>query len=428
MKVIVIDDQPPEVQAMLAALYSRDPRSVEVHLEQVRKRGPEGFMAQYYVGYGHKSIGDCGSTTGYIENVSMLAAKAIQDTPLYNGQEASTRYLDMAKQEVLNPLGSEKGAQIQATWMHHYTQALVDLRPILEERFPCAPDEDHKVWQKAIKAKAFDIARCLLPAGCTTYVAWHFNLRQGHDHLLELEAHPLAEVRAVGVTLRDACRLKYASSFSHKVNLEQAAYIKASMNRFAYWFDYIPETFSWDASCFDDLQMSEAEQKLLESRPPRTELHQRFRQYGNINFKFRLDFASFRDLQRQRSCVQEMPLLTTRLGFHPWYLENLPPEYAQRIDTAKFLMNQLLADVDPTILQYYVPMGFMVPVKLSCPLPSAVYVAELRSGQTVHPTLRPEAQKMGSVLKEIIPEMALHVDFSGDVWSTKRGKQDIVKL
>src|SRR4051812_34761640 len=104
--VIIVDGLAPEAAAMVLALYSRDPRSVRIHLDQVERLGSEKFMSQYYVGYGHKSIGDCGSTTICGEFISMLAAKAVQDNPLYNGQEASTRYLDMANQPVLNPLGS----------------------------------------------------------------------------------------------------------------------------------------------------------------------------------------------------------------------------------------------------------------------------------------------------------------------------------
>lgn len=90
-RVIVLDDVPPESNAMLQALYSRSPESVVEHLKRVNSVGPEKFMKSYYVGYGHKSIGDCGTTTIFIENVSMLAAKAIQDTPLYNGQEGDSR-------------------------------------------------------------------------------------------------------------------------------------------------------------------------------------------------------------------------------------------------------------------------------------------------------------------------------------------------
>ena len=43
----------------------------------------------------------------------MLAAKAIQDWPLYSGQEASTRYMDFSNATFANPLNNEAGEQIQ---------------------------------------------------------------------------------------------------------------------------------------------------------------------------------------------------------------------------------------------------------------------------------------------------------------------------
>jgi hypothetical protein len=78
-QLFIIDDQNPEDIAMMQALYSRSSASVQHHLEKVKKTGSGKFMESYYVGYGHESIGDCGSTTIFIENVSILAAKAIQD-------------------------------------------------------------------------------------------------------------------------------------------------------------------------------------------------------------------------------------------------------------------------------------------------------------------------------------------------------------
>ena len=80
-----------EAEAMLQALHSRSTGGLRHHLEVLAKKGADNFMNKFYVGYGDKSIGDCGTTTIFIEGVSMLAAKAIQDNPLYSGQETSTR-------------------------------------------------------------------------------------------------------------------------------------------------------------------------------------------------------------------------------------------------------------------------------------------------------------------------------------------------
>ncbi len=104
MRIFIRDDLPPESEAMVQALYSRSPASVVEHLRKVEEVGADQFMGTYYVGYGHRSIGDCGTTTLFIEEVTMLDAKAIQDWPLYRGQEASTRYMDFSKAVIHDPL------------------------------------------------------------------------------------------------------------------------------------------------------------------------------------------------------------------------------------------------------------------------------------------------------------------------------------
>lgn len=423
----VIDDLPPEAVAMLQALYSRDPRSVTEHLQQVAKVGADKFMSTFYVGYGHKSIGDCGSTSIFIENVSMLAAKAIQDWPLYSGQEASTRYLDMSKQPFLNPLGTAAGEAIQEEWRRFYAWTLVSLIPALQERFPQQDGQDGKVWAKAIKARAFDIARGFLPAGAATLVSWHTNLRQAADHLKGMRKHPLPEVRMLSDHVLETLRAKYAASFLHKQYDAEEAYVAKSESKFA----YTDAAFSSEFRCRSYLHLELAEHAhLLADRPPKAELHHRFRKYGTIEFYFPLDFGSYRDLQRQRSCVQDMPLLTTRYGFHPWYLEQLPA--ALRDGAQEFLRTQehriAALECESVLAQYYIGMGYQIPASLSCSLPSAVYIAELRSTDAVHPTLRVQAQRMGDAIQEAVPGIAMHHDRSPGTWNIKRGAHDIVRI
>src|ERR1700679_386043 len=142
-KLLLIDDVSPENMTMIQALYARssvsaEDRVKEIHdaerAEIVKKFLHQGVLPelcvllaeealavahgrdvgakarrigeQYLVGYGHKSIGDNGSFTFCAEIVSMLAAKAIEQSPLFNGQEMSTRAVDMTKQPVLDPMDS----------------------------------------------------------------------------------------------------------------------------------------------------------------------------------------------------------------------------------------------------------------------------------------------------------------------------------
>lgn len=430
MDVIILDgsDIPsPEHQAMLAALYSRSPRSVMGHMEQVRLKGADAFMAQWYCQYGHKSIGDCGTTTIFIENVSMLCAKAIQDNPLYKGQEASTRYLDFGSRPMVDPLGTPESGKIQQTWLDLYNQILPLLIEHFEQRFPIEEGQQKSVWKKAIKARAFDVARGFLPAGATTFVAWHQDLRQIHDHLSLMRYSPCAEIRETAERIQAEVLKRYPSSFGHKRYEATEVYLASSASAFS--FTDRDETPEFEYTVTLDLEGLRRHKYLLASRPPKTELHKNFRAFGQFQFRFPLDFGSYRDLQRHRSCVQEMPLLTTRWGMLPWYMDQLPPDARAFIET---ICGDLAAEIDKLDCsleqkQYYIAMGYVCPIQITCPIPSAVYIAELRSGTTVHPTVRKVAQQIGEAVRTTIPDIAMHHDMSEGVWDIKRGTQDIVQ-
>ena len=73
----------PEAEAMLQALHSRSTGGIRAHLEVLAEKGADKFMSTYYVGYGHKSIGDCGTATVFVEGVWPVAA--IFKWPTNNG-------------------------------------------------------------------------------------------------------------------------------------------------------------------------------------------------------------------------------------------------------------------------------------------------------------------------------------------------------
>lgn len=431
-EVIVVDELPPEAVAMAQALYSRDPRSVRYHIEEIQKRGPEKFMAQYYVGYGHKSIGDCGTTSLFIENVSMLCAKAIQDWPLYSGQEASTRYLDMTAQKCINPFGTPLGEEIQGRCMALYKRVLNHLKEDFRVKYPQQPAEDLRVWSKAVDARAFDVARAFIPAGCTTYLSWHTNLRQAADHLVYLRQHPSSEIASIANCIEAALTQAYPSSFSSKRYAEQEGYIL----RRAFYKSVVAKHPLFEASeCLDLELLEEFENsgRMFSSRPEKTEVPYIAGAIGNMRFKFLLDFGSFRDLQRHRNMYMQMPLLTTAHGFHPWYIEQLTPTWRPVVERELALIAKLIGELglgSSAARQYYIPMGYQVPVDMTMGLPQAVYMAELRSMQTVHPTLRVIAQRMGRFIEgstTTIPDFKLFADYSPDQWSTRRGLHDITK-
>ena len=432
MGIHIYDEFDPEAMAMLQALYSRSAKSVKEHADQVRERGSKKFMESYYVGYGHASIGDCGSTTIFIETVSLLACKAVQDNPLYSGQETSTRYIDFSQQPIVDPVGTSASKAIHDAWMSFYFSSLEPVVAHLKQRFPLEEGQKETVWEKAIQARAFDILRGFLPAGISSQLSWATNLRQAHEHLQRLEHHPLAEIREIADGIRSGLKEKYASSFTHRFDEEVEAYLANSAGMTAYLepgsrtASDVP--FSYTTNIDND-QLEACAMELIAKRPKRAALPRLLSQFGRYRLSFLLDFGSFRDLQRHRNGYCAMPLLTTQFGFHPWYLEQLPEELQAQAQALIEEQSAAIAalDCDKYTRQYYIPLGMTVMCDLDYDLTEMVYVTELRSGKTVHPTLREVAHKMDDALRKEHPALVLHSDRDVGDFDIRRGNQDIVQ-
>lgn len=431
--VFIYDEFGPEATAMLQALYSRSSASVAEHAERVARVGSAKFMESYYVGYGHASIGDCGVTTIFLEDISILAAKAIEDTPLFSGQETSTRYIDFSKQRLHDPLNNTLSRTIQNDWIDFYLQSLAPTQEYLANQFPLKKNENKLIWEKAIKARAFDILRGFLPAGVTTQVAWTTSLRHAHEKLLELEKHPLEEIR----DLANRCRLKlsekYPSSFTHRIKPEIDEYILNFSSPIAYKPSYAPGgkiPFSAKTNVNNEnlIQLYFCE---ISTRPKGALLPRYISELGQYKCNFTLDYGSFRDLQRHRNGICRLPLLTTRHGFNQWYLKNLPPSLLNpALDLISIQTKRICdlisdAEKEAPVLQYYIAMGFDVPCELIYDLRQMVYVTELRSSKTVHPTLRNIAFEMHKFLQRTHPKLLLYTDLDTDDFDIRRGTQDI---
>lgn len=419
----------PESEAMLQALHSRSTDGIDGHLTILEEKGSEKFMSTFYVGYGHKSIGDCGSATVFIEGVSMLAAKAIQDWKLYSGQESSTRYIDFARQAFVNPAGNDAGTSIHEAWREFYLRGVALMKEKLEGRFPIQPEEKEAVYKKAIAARAFDIMRGFLPAGATTNLAWHGNLRQFADKLTWLRHHPLPEVQTIAHTIEETLLEAFPNSFSTKRYDETEAYTRTMMQEHYYYHDASSPDFALVRNSIDAERLR-TERVILETRPPKTELPKWIGLCGELEFAFTLDFGSFRDLQRHRAITQRMPLLTSDLGFMEWYLEELEPEL--RADAQEIITHQKNAtdnlSLNPEEKQYYLPMGYKTSNRFCGDLPSLVYLVELRATRFVHQTLRKRAQQMARALTDTFGDTGLvvHLDADPDRFDVKRGEHDII--
>lgn len=423
----------PEAEAMIQALHSRSAKGVNSHLEVLAQKGPEKFMSSYYVGYGDKSIGDCGTGTIFVEGVSMLVAKAIQDWPLYSGQESSTRYINFSTQRFADPVGNQRSMNILEQWRAFYVNAQEELKDNLRRRFPRQENEDERIYEKAIAARAFDILRGFLPAGATTNFAWHSNLRQMADKLMLLRYHPLSEVRIVAETMEDALLEAYPSSFGHKRYPVTEEYNRMFMEEEYLFHDATIGGMQFHTDGIDAMKLLRLK-KWLEIRPSKTELPKQFAVCGTVEFRFLLDFGSFRDIQRHRAVCQRMPLLTFELGFEPWYLMELPDRLrgdaqvlleAQKAEIWKL---QIETNLNRVNLQYYVPMGYRTSNEVVGNLSATIYLIELRSTRFVHPTLRNRAIEMAQYMKNHFGQfgLRLHLDPEPGRFDVKRGEHDIV--
>ncbi len=443
-KIVVIDTGAlidAEELAMLQALHSRSLGGVDSHLLKLAQKGAQNFMDTYYVGYGDKSIGDCGPATIFIEGVSMLVAKAIQDHQLYNGQEASTRYIDFAKQPFANPAGTAGGTELLESLRAFHLKGLGVLKDKLAGDNPWDPasKETEKEWWKAINARAFDVMRSFLPAGAATNLAWHTKLRHANDHLLRLRHHPLQEVRDVAEAISDALNEKYPHSGFAKRYEKTEGYTAYWMKE-SYYYDehpwakgFCPEARldrdALDYKLLDSLQHF----AVLSHRPLKTELPKYFAECGTMRFTFLLDFGSFRDIQRHRAVMQRMPLLTDRRYFGSWYLKQMPEDLRAEANALLFKWFEKDGKIESFRLskelkQYYIPMGYQVACRLTGDLPALVWLVELRSGIAVHPTLRVVAQNIAAIMREKVgPRLELYIDKSPDRFNVKRGLHDIVE-
>ena len=426
-KIFVHDEFSPEDIAMLQALYSRSGESVQRHVEKVRSTGSGSFMEKFYVGYGHMSIADCGSTTLFIEDISILADKAIQDWQMYSGQETSTRYIDMANRPMIDPIGTPQSKKILDGWMQFYTDNQQRVSQHLREKFPRKPDENELVYDKAIKARVFDSLRGFLPAAVTTQLSWHTNLRQAWDKLAILRHHPLKEVSEIAEQMLEKLKEKYAHSFSHPLERYQEMYREYVAQKYSYYFPEKRTEFAMRTTVKAD-ELAKYKD-LIFWRPEKMGLPNFLTDLGTVTFEFELDYGSFRDVQRHRNGVCRMPLLSTKRGFHQWYINQLPDDLQEQALKLIDAQTQAVAELDTSeeVRQYYTAMGFIVDCKVTYGLPAALYVTELRSAKPVHPTLRQVAHKMDSALKEKFPFLRTLSDRGEDDWDVRRGLQDITE-
>lgn len=440
----------PEIVANLQAVYSRDPRSITSRANILTPEGARKFMEQYYVNYGHNSIADCGNFVLFFEDVPMQVAKQLQRDPRYNGQEASTRYMNLSKVVAINSHNLEAGAQIQERWLSFYRKNLPKQMVYTSTQFPIQPGEDFETYCAAVEKRAFDVLRGFLPIGTPTNVSWSVSLRLAKDHLLMLTQHPDLDTRLVAsAAVKGLCEL-FPGTFAipsadatdekgqraYQRHVADLDWQRRALLLDSKLFDglrrelvSIKDPLYFRASGLDTIRIPADYLELLQSRPLFTELTLSTNRFGRAVYEFALDYGSFRDLQRHRAADIDVPYADVDLGFHPWYLDQLPPKMRKeaeeliKTNTAAILA---LSD-DPFVRQPYVAMGFRVPVRMEGGLHAIIYIGQLRSKTDVHPTVRDQVRCIAHHLQENVEGHPLiHIDENDDDFSRRRARATII--
>ncbi|MGA7107481.1 MAG: FAD-dependent thymidylate synthase [Terracidiphilus sp.] len=208
--VYAVHGADPEVLAYAMAKYSRSALSMRESLTEISSQRAEQFLNTFYFQYGHRSIADLAHIAFAVERLSLLAAIVLVDEQRWDGQERSTRYQNFLKSGWFFPEfgADEASGRLYATTVENlfatYQRTTAAVQDALRQRVACPESMKPDAYERTLKARAFDVARYLLPLATNTSLGQIVNARTLETQVSRLLAHPIAEVRMLGQKLREA--------------------------------------------------------------------------------------------------------------------------------------------------------------------------------------------------------------------------------
>jgi thymidylate synthase ThyX len=205
--VYAIHGADPEVLAYAMAKYSRSSLSMKESLTEISAQRAEQFLNTFYFQYGHRSIADLAHIPFAIERLSLLAAIELVDEQRWDGQERSTRYQNFRRSGWYTPdLGAETEtftAAVEALFTA-YDSVGAGMFEALKKAIARPEAMKVETYDRTLKARAFDVARYLLPLATNTSLGQIVNARTLETQVSRLLTSPFAEVRELGEKLRVA--------------------------------------------------------------------------------------------------------------------------------------------------------------------------------------------------------------------------------
>jgi thymidylate synthase ThyX len=205
--VYAIHGADPEVLAYAMAKYSRSSLTMRESLAEISAQRAEQFLNTFYFQYGHRSIADLAHIPFAIERLSLLAAISLVDEQRWDGQERSTRYQNFrASGWYTPPFGDTTPVFTEAVeaMFAAYEQTSGGTLEQLKATIPRPDTMKPEAYERTLKARAFDVARYLLPLATNTSLGQIVNARTLEMQVSRLLTSEFAEVRELGEKLRKA--------------------------------------------------------------------------------------------------------------------------------------------------------------------------------------------------------------------------------
>ena len=205
--VYAIHGADPEVLAYAMAKYSRSSLSMKESLAEISSQRAEQFLNTFYFQYGHRSIADLAHIPFAIERLSLLAAIVLVDEQRWDGQERSTRYQDFRTSGWFTPALGEQTALFTESvegLFRGYDRVGAGMLEALKAAVARPESMKPDAYERTLKARAFDVARYLLPLATNTSLGQIVNARTLETQISRLLTSEFAEVRSLGEKLRTA--------------------------------------------------------------------------------------------------------------------------------------------------------------------------------------------------------------------------------
>jgi len=445
-------DLMPEVKAVTFAKCSRSPEPFDEIAKELTEEKSAEFHEKWVVGYGHSSVAEHAVISLALENVSILATKAIEDCRLASYTEKSTRYQIFTKDRVYKPenvMNSELSFEYESAinlLMDTYEELTEPMRAFIKKKYP-KKDEPDKLYEMISKARACDNLRYLLPAATLTNLGMTVNARELEHFIKKMLSCPLKEMQDIGKEVKEkavaevptlvrfADKNPYLAETKEKLaglaggllqgsgsadSVEIVDYDKDAENKLvsALLYPYVDLSYKEIKKEVDKMSHEKKEEIIDESLKRRGKFDAPLREFEHIYYTFDvlIDYGAFRDIQRHRMCTQSNQDATVVHGY------DMPPEieeagmkdkFKKAVDNSVQAFEKIYQKF-PKEAQYIVPLCFRKRVLITWNLRELHHFISLRSGKKGHPSYRRIAQECWRQINKIQPLLGKYINVDMD--------------